>query len=114
MAGEYKAACGCRIHVAQWTAKRKVVSQESCPLHKAAPDLLKALKRIRAVACGEEQVSRWEGEPLLECDTGGMQWIFRFAEKVLAQLVPQKVTGPNGECPHCGEMDCRCDKEHFL
>lgn len=47
MAGEYKAACGCKIHVAQWTAKRKVVTQESCPLHKAAPKLLAACKAIR-------------------------------------------------------------------
>ena len=47
MAGEYKSACGCKIHVAQWTAKRKVVTQESCPLHKAAPDLLAALVEVR-------------------------------------------------------------------
>jgi len=46
MAGEYKATCGCKIHVAQWTAKRKVVSQESCPLHKAAPELLAAAKAV--------------------------------------------------------------------
>jgi len=46
MAGEYKAPCGCKIHVAQWTAKRKVVTQESCPIHKAAPDMLKALKAL--------------------------------------------------------------------
>ena len=44
MAGEYKAPCGCKIHVIQWTAKRKVVTQESCPLHKAASELLAALK----------------------------------------------------------------------
>lgn len=44
MAGEYKAPCGCKIHVIQWTAKRKVVTQESCSLHKAALELLKAAK----------------------------------------------------------------------
>lgn len=48
MSGEYKSACGCKIHVAQWTAKRKVVTQESCPLHKAAPELLEALKTIES------------------------------------------------------------------
>ena len=46
MAGEYKATCGCKIHVAQWTLKRKVVSQESCPLHKAAKELLDAAKGV--------------------------------------------------------------------
>jgi hypothetical protein len=46
MAGEYKAACGCKIHVAQWTAKRKVVTQESCSLHKAAADLLAGCKAL--------------------------------------------------------------------
>ncbi len=46
MAGEYKAACGCKIHVLQWTAKRKVVTQESCPLHKNARELLLALKAL--------------------------------------------------------------------
>ena len=46
MAGEYKATCGCKIHVAQWTAKRKVVTQESCPLHKNAAQLLAALKGL--------------------------------------------------------------------
>jgi len=46
MAGEYKAPCGCKIHVAQWTAKRKVVSQESCPLHKNATQLLAAAKGV--------------------------------------------------------------------
>lgn len=86
MAGEYKAPCGCKIHVAQWTARRKVVTQESCPLHKAAPALLAALKRIRAVACGEEQVENWEGERLLDGDTGGMQWIFRFSEKSISDV----------------------------
>lgn len=44
MSGEYKATCGCAIHVAQWTAKRKVVTQKSCPLHLAAKELLEAAK----------------------------------------------------------------------
>jgi len=44
MAGEYKAPCGCKIHVAQWTTKRKIVTQQSCSLHKAASDMLYALK----------------------------------------------------------------------
>lgn len=59
MAGEYKAPCGCKIHVIQWTAKRKVVTQKSCSLHKAAPDLLEALKaaqfgfnHCRCALCG--------------------------------------------------------------
>lgn len=46
MSGEYKAPCGCAIHVAQWTAKRKVVSQKSCPLHKNASELLAAAKGV--------------------------------------------------------------------
>jgi hypothetical protein len=46
MSGEYKATCGCEIHVAQWTSKRKVVTQKSCPLHLAAPDLLAACKLV--------------------------------------------------------------------
>ena len=46
MAGEYKAPCGCKIHVIQWTAKRKVVTQESCSLHKAAPKLLAAANEV--------------------------------------------------------------------
>jgi hypothetical protein len=44
MGGEYKATCGCAIHVAQWTAKRKIVTQKSCPMHLAAKDMLAALK----------------------------------------------------------------------
>jgi len=44
MSAGYKATCGCEIHVAQWTSKRKLVSQKSCPLHKSAKDLLEACK----------------------------------------------------------------------
>lgn len=47
MAGEYKATCGCKIHVIRWTSRQKQVSQESCPLHKNASELLKALKVAR-------------------------------------------------------------------
>jgi hypothetical protein len=46
VAGEYKSACGCKIHVAQWTAKRKIVTQESCPMHKSAPDMFGRLNTI--------------------------------------------------------------------
>lgn len=46
MSGEYKTACGCKIHVTQWTSKQKLVSQESCPLHKNAAVLLAALKAL--------------------------------------------------------------------
>jgi hypothetical protein len=74
MAGEYKSACGCVIHVAQWTSKRKVVTQKSCPLHKAAPDLLHALKTLlpegwddgtmdhmRGVQIAREAIAKAEG-----------------------------------------------------
>lgn len=47
MSGEYKSSCGCRIHVIQWTSKHKVVTQESCPLHKHAKELLDALRKCR-------------------------------------------------------------------
>lgn len=46
MADEYKSQCGCVIHVAQWTSKRKIVTQKSCSLHLAAADLLEACKSI--------------------------------------------------------------------
>lgn len=46
MSDEYKSTCGCKIHVAQWTAKRKVVSQESCAVHKNAIELLRAAEAI--------------------------------------------------------------------
>lgn len=46
MSGEYISPCGCKIHVAQWTAKRKVVSQDSCAIHKNAKDLLRAAEAI--------------------------------------------------------------------
>ena len=46
MAGEYRSSCGCKIHVAQWTAKRKIVSQESCAIHKNARELLRAAEAI--------------------------------------------------------------------
>jgi hypothetical protein len=54
MAGEYTADCGCKIHVIQWTSKRKVVTQESCPLHKHAKEVLEVLKELSA--------GMWAGE----------------------------------------------------
>lgn len=48
MAGEYKSACGCKIHVAQWTSKRKIVTQESCLLHKAAAETLAERDALKA------------------------------------------------------------------
>ena len=41
---EFEAPCGCEIHVAQWTSKRKIASVKNCPLHKSASELLKACK----------------------------------------------------------------------
>jgi len=50
MAGEYMSTCGCKIHVIQWTSRRKVVTQQSCPLHKNAQELLESLKGLLCVA----------------------------------------------------------------
>lgn len=61
MAGEYKAPCGCKIHVAQWTAKRKVVTQESCPLHKNAAALLAALKVLMPEGWGDGDMDHMPG-----------------------------------------------------
>lgn len=57
MAGEYKSACGCKIHVAQWTSKRKIVTQESCSVHKTAPEMLHALQEVKA--CSDMQRGGW-------------------------------------------------------
>jgi hypothetical protein len=46
MGSNYKAPCGCEIHVIKWSSKRKVVSQKSCALHLAAADLLTACKAL--------------------------------------------------------------------
>lgn len=46
MAGEYKSPCGCTIHVAQWTAKRKIVSQMRCTFHKQAEAVARELLKI--------------------------------------------------------------------
>jgi hypothetical protein len=43
---EFKAPCGCQIHVAQWTSKRKVASVKYCSLHGASKDLLDMLKEV--------------------------------------------------------------------
>ncbi len=48
MAGEYVSKCGCKIHVIQWSTKRKIVSQETCPLHKSAPDGLALAEMVIA------------------------------------------------------------------
>jgi site-specific DNA-methyltransferase (adenine-specific) len=39
-----------------------------------------------------------------------------IAAKRLSQEVLEFSSGhgPNGECPHCGKTDCRCDKEHYI
>jgi hypothetical protein len=46
MSNEYKAPCGCVIHVIQWYTKRKVVSTKWCALHSSAKDLLSACKTL--------------------------------------------------------------------
>lgn len=51
MAGEYVSECGCKINVIQWSSKRKVVTQKSCPLHKHAKELLEALKCHGPINC---------------------------------------------------------------
>jgi len=71
-----------------------------------------ALVRIRAVACGEEQVDSWHGQYLLEGDTGGMQWIFRFAVETLTNTSAPATATPtppigwrntweSTHCPYC-------------
>ena len=50
MSGDYKADCGCVIHFIQWTSKRKVATQKSCPLHKNAKELLDICNKIRSAA----------------------------------------------------------------
>jgi HJR/Mrr/RecB family endonuclease len=84
MAGEYKSACGCKIHVAQWTAKRKVVTQESCPLHKAAPKMFAALQRIREKAdtALREDGGKWAKQALDSID--------EISAKALEEVVPAK------------------------
>lgn len=42
----YKANCGCEIHIVKWNYKTEVASVKHCPLHKAAGDLLEACKAI--------------------------------------------------------------------
>ena len=42
-------ACGCEIHVIKWSSKANSVTMQSCPLHKAAKDLLEAARRMRTV-----------------------------------------------------------------
>lgn len=69
---EYKSQCGCNIHVAQWTAKRKLVSVKQCPLHKAAPALLEACKA--AYSHIEELREAWQRGAIHEADfLGGLR-----------------------------------------
>ena len=50
MSGEYKSPCGCVLHVIQWTSRRKVITQTSCPLHKHAKELLDMCWELRTQA----------------------------------------------------------------
>lgn len=57
MAGEYKSPCGCTIHVAQWTAKRKLVSQTRCTFHKQAEAVAGEIKEIMETYHAQKQSS---------------------------------------------------------
>ena len=46
MSNQYKAPCGCVIHLIQWSTKRKLVSTKWCTLHGSAKDLLSACKEL--------------------------------------------------------------------
>jgi len=48
----YRSTCGCEIHVAQWTSKRKIASLKNCAVHKAAPELLAACKAAEPLLVG--------------------------------------------------------------
>lgn len=81
MSGEYISPCGCKIHVAQWTAKRKVVSQESCSLHKAAAELRSAL-----IAILPYREHNWDCESrMTEFCTCGMKQAADAARLILNQ-----------------------------
>lgn len=70
MSKEYVSDCGCVIHVIQWSAKRKVITRKSCPLHKAAEELLQFAKNVLAVdipshylhAAAEQLIAKAEGK----------------------------------------------------
>lgn len=48
---EFKAQCGCAIHVVQWTSKRKFASVKYCPTHKGLnTELLQACRDLVAAA----------------------------------------------------------------
>jgi hypothetical protein len=66
----YKSECGCEIHVAQWTTKRKIVSVAYCPLHKRAGLLLQSLKLARSIIRGDDlnNCSAMEQETVQELD----------------------------------------------
>lgn len=46
---DYRSPCGCVINVAQWTAKRKLVSVKYCAFHKGAEAIAKELQEIMTV-----------------------------------------------------------------
>jgi hypothetical protein len=84
MAGEYKSACGCKIHVIQWSAKRKVVTQESCSLHKAASVLLAAAKKAvqRNCVCKSSTEKDWHSA---DCAMPDLRAAIILAEGVSGQ-----------------------------
>lgn len=41
---EFRSQCGCEIHVAQWTSKRKIASVQQCPMHKSAEEMCRTLE----------------------------------------------------------------------
>lgn len=50
---DFKAHCGCTIHVVQWTSKRKIASVKHCSLHGAAKELLEVAKNLRSSVISE-------------------------------------------------------------
>ena len=74
-----------------------------------------ALTRLEAeVACNQGK----DGNELVT-DSSLMhddlrQILRRLTARAAQPEAKGEALGPNGECPHCGKTDCRCDKEHFL
>ena len=48
MSNDFRSPCGCVIHIIKWSAKTHMASVKSCPLHKAAKDLLKVAEIVLA------------------------------------------------------------------
>lgn len=86
---EYKSSCGCAIHVAQWTAKRKVVTQKSCPLHKNAPELLSALKALLVWAATHSDAD-FEGKG----ESSKMNADWRNARDLIARIESEEPRTP--------------------